>query len=215
MFRISTHLKKNSRRVQLLYTTSTSQSSTPANRAFALFNTTKSPSGKDQMYEPGQQQRSQEDIIRSINSYKASIRSKSQQGYALSKGIAESVEVNKHIKLQRYEIFIDKMQRLYKSELRFAKKQEQKFQLQRNAILYSLHPLKDILKSYNELTQRGFNSEATVETLKNLSKVMRARGFKGRSMGDYTHQEMDQSWRLQKLVDDLKYGLKPTQFFAP
>lgn len=34
-------------------------------------------------------------------------------------------------------------------------------------------------------------------------------------MGDYTHQEMDQSWRLQKLVDDLKYGLKPTQFFAP
>ena len=26
---------------------------------------------------------------------------------------------------------------------------------------------------------------------------------------------MDQSWRLQKLVDDLKFGLKPTQFFAP
>jgi hypothetical protein len=44
---------------------------------------------------------------------------------------------------------------------------------------------------------------------------MRARGYKGRSMGDYTHQEMDQSWRLQKLVDDLKYGLKPTHFFAP
>ena len=188
MFRISTHLKKNSRRVQLLYTTTTSNiMSTPANRAFALFNTTKSPSGKDQMYEPVQQQRSQEEIIRSINSYKANIRSKSQQGYALSKGIAESVEVNKHIKLQRYEIFIDKMQRLYKSELRFDKKQEQKFQLQRNAILYSLHPLKDILKSYNELTQRGFNSEATVETLKNIGKVMRARGFKGRPMGDYTH----------------------------
>jgi len=99
---------------------------------------------------------------------------------------------------------------LYKSELRFAKKQEQKFQLQRNAILYSLNPLKDILKSYNDLTQRGFNSEATVETLQNIGKVMRARGYKGRPMGDYTPQEMDQSWRLQKLVDDLKYGLKPT-----
>lgn len=32
------------------------------------------------------------------------------------------------MKLQRYEIFIDKMQRLYKSEVRFAKKQEAKFE---------------------------------------------------------------------------------------
>ena len=45
----------------------------------------------------------------------------------MSKSIADTVEANKHLKLQRYEIFIDKMQRLYKSELRFAKKQEQKF----------------------------------------------------------------------------------------
>ena len=128
MFRISNHLKKNSRRAQLLYTmTTSSQSYTPAYRTFALFNTTKNVAtgGKDQSYEsPQQQQRSQEEIIRSINSYKTSIRTKSQQGYSLAKGIAESVEANKHLKLQRYEIFIDKMQRLYKSELRFAKKQE-------------------------------------------------------------------------------------------
>lgn len=69
------------------------------------------------------------------------------------------------MKLQRYEIFIDKMQRLYKSEMRFAKRQEDKFQQQRNAIVYTMTPLKEILKAYNELTQRGFNSEATVETL--------------------------------------------------
>ena len=57
------------------------------------------------------------------------------------------------------------MQRLYKSEMRFAKRQEDKFQQQRNAIVYTMTPLKEILKAYNELTQRGFNSEATVETL--------------------------------------------------
>jgi hypothetical protein len=57
------------------------------------------------------------------------------------------------------------MQRLYMSEMRFAKKQEDKFLQQRNAIVYTMTPLKEILKAYNELTQRGFNSEATVETL--------------------------------------------------
>ena len=57
------------------------------------------------------------------------------------------------------------MQRLYKSEMRFTKKQEDNFQQQRNAIVYTMTPLKEILKAYNELTQRGFNSEATVETL--------------------------------------------------
>jgi len=41
--------------------------------------------------------------------------------------------------------------------------------MQKNAILYSLTPLKDILRGYNELTHRGFNSEATVNTLIHLS----------------------------------------------
>lgn len=107
------------------------------------------------------------------------------------------------------------MQRLYKSELRFAKKQKKRFQVQKNAVLYSLHPLKEILKAYNDLTSRGFNSEATVETLKNIAGVLRARGYKGRPRGDYSANELDQSWRMQKLVDDLKFGLRPDQFFSP
>ena len=53
MFRISTHLKKNSRRVQLLYTTASSQTGTPAYRSFALFNTSKNEATtrRDQVYE--------------------------------------------------------------------------------------------------------------------------------------------------------------------
>jgi hypothetical protein len=65
--------------------------------------------------------------VRSIEQYKSNIRTKTSQGYALSKGISEAVEESKHLKLQRYEIFIDKMQRLYKSELRFSQKQQKKF----------------------------------------------------------------------------------------
>lgn len=107
------------------------------------------------------------------------------------------------------------MQRLYKSELRFGQKQKKRLQLQKNAILFSMNPLKEILRAYNDLTSRGFNSEATVETLKNVGKAMRARGYKGRVQGDYSATELDQSWRMQKLVDDLKFGLRKDQFFSP
>lgn len=58
-----------------------------------------------------------------------------------------------------YELFIAKMQGVYKSELRFKSKQKKKMQVQKNASLYSMTPLKDILRSYNEMTTRGFNSE--------------------------------------------------------
>jgi hypothetical protein len=37
------------------------------------------------------------------------------------------VEQDKHLKLQRYEIFIDKMQRLYKSEGRFSRRMNKRF----------------------------------------------------------------------------------------
>ena len=110
----------------MLYTT-TAGSTQAGGRSFALFQS-KGAKENQQTYEsPIQQQRNQEDIVRSISQYRASIRSKTQQGHALSKSIADTVEADKHLKLQRYEIFIDKMQRLYKSELRFAKKQEHKF----------------------------------------------------------------------------------------
>lgn len=107
------------------------------------------------------------------------------------------------------------MERLYKSELRFARKQKKKLALQKNAILFAQHPLKEILRNYNELTGRGFNSEASAATLGNIAGVLRARGFKGRVQGDYSAAELDQSWRMQKLVEDLKHGLRADQFFSP
>ncbi len=107
------------------------------------------------------------------------------------------------------------MQKLYKSEVRFSHKQAKKLQLQKNAILFSQTPLKDILKYYNDLAHRGFNSETAAKTLSHLEKALRARGFKGRVQTDYSATELDQSWRMQKLVDDIKFGLRADQFFAP
>lgn len=69
--------------------------------------------------------------------------------------------------------------------------------------------MKDILKTYNEMTTRGFSSELVAETLKNVKDALRARGYRARVMGDYSHSELEQSWRMQKLIDDIIFGLKP------
>lgn len=112
-------------------------------------------------------------------------------------------------------MFIAKMDALYKSELRFRKKQKKKMQVQKSAPLYSPTPLKEILRAYNELTTRGFNSELVAETLGNVANALRARGFRPRVMNDYSHNELEQSWRMQKVIDDITFGLKPDQFFSP
>lgn len=82
------------------------------------------------------------------------------------------------------------------------------------ATMYSLTPLKEILRSYNDLGTRGFNSDGIVKTLKSIVVALRATGFKPRVQGDYTATELDQSWRMEKLVDDLKFGLKKEEFIS-
>lgn len=106
------------------------------------------------------------------------------------------------------------MQRLYKSEMRFARKQNKSYVQQKMANLYSLTPLKEILRSYNDVGTRGFNSEGIVNTLQSIVVALRAQGFKPRVQGDYSATELDQSWRMQKLVDDLKFGLKKDEFIS-
>ena len=83
----------------------------------------------------------------------------------MAQDLGTQVEEGKYVKMQKYEIFIAKMSQLYKSEIRFRKRQRQRLQFQRNAALYSHTPLKDILRTYNEMTVRGFDSELTAQTL--------------------------------------------------
>lgn len=90
-----------------------------------------------------------------------------------------------------YEIFIQKMDKLYKSELRYTKRLRKNLTKQQLANLYSDAPLKDILRTYNEMTSRGFSSELLSKTLKNLDSAIRARGLEGRVLMDYTIPELE------------------------
>ena len=69
--------------------------------------------------------------------------------------------------------------------------------------MYAVAPLKEILRTYNGMTAQGFRSEVTAETLRNIDHALRARGYRPRVMVDYSHDELENSWRMQKLVDDI------------
>lgn len=34
-------------------------------------------------------------------------------------------------------------------------------------------------------------------------------------MGDYSQSELEQSWRLTKVIEDIQFGLRPDQFYSP
>lgn len=58
------------------------------------------------------------------------------------------------------------------------------------------------------MTARGFDSELVTETLKSVDNALRARGYRPRVMNDYSMGELEQSWRMQKLMDDVIFGLR-------
>ena len=76
-----------------------------------------------------------------------------------------------------------------------------------SATTYSMTPIKDILRCYNDLTNRGFSSKSLNMTLMYLSKALKGRGNLPRVMNDYTLTDLDNSWRMKKVVDDMKFGL--------
>lgn len=73
--------------------------------------------------------------------------------------------------------FINKMEQLYRTEMRFKKKQSKKFKQMQQAHVFSQEPLKDILRFYNELSIRGFESSSIIGALENVSKSFHGRGL--------------------------------------
>jgi hypothetical protein len=121
-------------------------------------------------------QRDPDEVLRNIEGYKRNIRDKTAAGRELSERIGREIEPDMYLKLQRYEIFINKMDQLYRNELRFKRKLNKKYSEMRLASVYSLQPLKDILRHYNELSARGFNSEVVANSLQLLLQAVRGRG---------------------------------------
>jgi hypothetical protein len=109
-------------------------------------------------------------------------------------------------------MFLTKMDQLYKNEVNFLRKRDKKIAKITMAPTYYDTPLKEILKGYNELTTRGFDGDSMAACLKAAVKQFEGRGFKPRTMNDYTTNGMDNSWRMQKIVDDIKFAVsKDTQ----
>lgn len=86
----------------------------------------------------------------------------------------------------------------------------------RRAHLLFQTPLKQCLADYAKLTVHGFNDELLATFLENLNGVIQAQGNKAMAYNDYTVTEMDQSWRMDKVAEDLKWGLSHEfSFFSP
>lgn len=56
--------------------------------------------------------------VGSIDYYNQNIRNKSQIGLELASNVLKEVDINKFQKLQRFDLFLNKIDQLYKSEIR-------------------------------------------------------------------------------------------------
>lgn len=87
--------------------------------------------------------------------------------------------------------------------------------MRRSHIMFQ-NPLKQSLSIYNKMTFHGFNDEILATCLENLYGVIMAMGNKPITYQDYDIHEMEQSWRMNKVAEDVKFGLThESVFFSP
>ena len=85
------------------------------------------------------------------------------------------------------------------------------------APVQSMKPLKTILSEYAKVSTSGFSCGVLAESLQRLNQATLALGNHPVKTNDYSLSEMDQSWRLDKVTEDIKFGLNPNPnvFFSP
>lgn len=59
------------------------------------------------------------------------------------------------------------------------------------APFYSIQPLRDIMRGYNDLCTKGFDPETTISTLECLNKAIDGNGYMNRPMHDYTRAQFE------------------------
>ena len=149
-------------------------------------------------------------------SYQSTIVERSEQGRKLAETVVATTPKNKFAKEQRYEIFINKMTQLYRSERRFQAKCRRAFRKMDASLLTSTQPVKSLLSEYNKLSERGFSGDVLATSLERLDQLILARGNQPRVYADLSVPEMDQSWRMNKVAEDIKFGLSnPHANFTP
>jgi hypothetical protein len=146
------------------------------------------------------------------------INSQSKAGLELANNVAAILEEKGDIygKQQRYNLFITKMTQLRKNEQRFKTRANLVYKRMQTAPAFATNPIKEILKQYNDLIgsgSRGFDCEVMACSMEHLENAIMARGNhpKGTFMDYSSMSEMDQSWRMQKIQEDLKFALERSE----
>ena len=75
------------------------------------------------------------------------------------------------------------------------------------ALLMSMSPVKTCLSEYSKMTSRGFDCYLLANSLRMVNQAVIARGNKPKLHTDYATHEMDTSWRMEKVFQDIKFGL--------
>ena len=141
------------------------------------------------LFELGQQLEKQHEIKENIAKAKREIVSKQSDGLRLALNVSrEKADVDGHIKAmgqrvvnsqteiaesqteyferkQRYQIFVEKMHQLYKSERRLEAKRKKALAAMELAPVQSMKPLKTVLSEYAKVSTAGFSCEVLAESL--------------------------------------------------
>ena len=186
------------------------------------------------VFELGAQLERQADIIQAIKVAKQDIVEKQSTGRQLALNVADpnAIELKTHMesrqidvsaqaslfeRQQRYQMFIEKMLQMYKNEKRQKKAARQALANMEMAPVQSLTPIKACLQEYAKISTKGFSCEVLAQSLKRLNQAVAATGNCAMTMNDLTLTELDQSWRMDKVSEDIKFGLDPNPniFFSP
>ena len=141
------------------------------------------------------------------------MKEKTKYGLSLSQNISNQVEEDKFIKMQRYDIFISKMEQLQKYEHKQKLEEKKTIRHMQSSFVNSQRPLKDLLFFYNKAAEKGFDSSLVSNTLSQINKTLKGRGNIPRTYDDYTTREFEQSWRMHDLADHIKQGLNKEMYF--
>ena len=129
--------------------------------------------------------------------------------------VGVSKGVPKYIKGLRFKKFVEKMEYIYLSELRWQRKLDKLKAAVSAGIFVAKNPLHEALRAYQKNNSAGFSSENLATCIQTLSDVFKCRGTKPKPYYDYTRTELISSWQMYHVLDDIKHGLKLSTMFLP
>lgn len=150
-----------------------------------------------------------------IKTIEQRIHDKSYEGYTQAHDVMTTLhEQSPHrIHPSRHNTNLNK----FVDKLSEVKREEHKVnsRVERHLNAAKLEGLEQMLREYNLLSRVGWKDQNMADFLDTLGRGIRAIGPNSTNSLDHTTQELYDTWKMHKLVDDLKYGLEPGVFYSP